>query len=57
MLGRICVKISRFFGQVLLGMWIIDQRRVVVWFFVVIDLLASSIQSAFYLCLDWWTDT
>jgi hypothetical protein len=52
MLGRFCVKISCFLVQGLLGTWIINQPVVGGLFFYVIDLLASSIQSAFYLGLD-----
>jgi hypothetical protein len=40
MLGRFCVKISRFLVQVLLGTWMIHQPVVVGSFFFVIDFLA-----------------
>ena len=48
MLGRFCVMIIRFFGQVLLGTWIIDQPYVGLIFIV----LASGTQSTFYLFVD-----
>lgn len=45
MLGRFCVMISRFLGQVLLGTWIIDKPAIVRLFLFVIDLLAYSVMT------------
>jgi len=50
MLGRFCVMIIRFLGQVVLGTWIIDQPIVSLIFLV----LASGTQSAFFIFPDWW---